>query len=166
MKILILLILVLFLDRVFAQDLTGYVFDEDTGKPIPSATVRAGLQIVITTESGYFNLKSTNAGDTITFSHISYKPYYFISSAETSMNVFIKINTTVLNSVVSKDIIFHLARHTYATKVTLSNGMPIETSSMMLGHTNIATTELYAKVLEKKISEDMAALKKRLDDCL
>ena len=100
MKILVLLILVLFSDRLFAQNLTGYVFDEDTGKPIPSATVRAGLQIIITTQSGYFNLKSINAGDTITFSHISYKPYYFISSAETSQNVFIKINTTVLNSVV------------------------------------------------------------------
>ena len=100
MKILVLLILVLFSDRLFAQILTGYVFDESTKKPIPSATVRAGLQIVITSESGNFNLKSINAGDKITVSHISYKPYYFISNAETSTNVFRKINTTVLNSVV------------------------------------------------------------------
>jgi integrase/recombinase XerD len=55
-----------------------------------------------------------------------------------------------------------LARHTFATTVTLSNGVPIETVSKMLGHTKIATTQIYAKVLEKKISEDMAALRKKL----
>ena len=100
MKIFVLLILVLFFERLSAQSLTGYLFDEDTKKPIPGATVRVGLQIAITTESGYFNLKRINAGDTVTVSHISYKPYYFISSAETFINVFMKINTTVLNSVV------------------------------------------------------------------
>lgn len=59
-------------------------------------------------------------------------------------------------------ITFHLARHTFATTVTLSNGVPIETVSKMLGHTKIATTQIYAKVLERKISEDMAALRKKL----
>ncbi len=63
---------------------------------------------------------------------------------------------------ITKNITFHLARHTFATTVTLSNGVPIETVSKMLGHTKIATTQIYAKVLEKKISEDMAALKKKL----
>lgn len=63
---------------------------------------------------------------------------------------------------IKKNITFHLARHTFATTVTLSNGVPIETVSKMLGHTKIATTQIYAKVLEKKISEDMAALRKRL----
>lgn len=63
---------------------------------------------------------------------------------------------------IKKNITFHLARHTFATTVTLSNGVPIETVSRMLGHTKIATTQIYAKVLEKKISEDMAALKKKL----
>ncbi|MGV3686908.1 MAG: phage integrase SAM-like domain-containing protein [Daejeonella sp.] len=63
---------------------------------------------------------------------------------------------------ITKNITFHLARHTFATTVTLSNGVPIETVSKMLGHTKIATTQIYAKVLEKKISEDMAALRKRL----
>lgn len=63
---------------------------------------------------------------------------------------------------IKKNITFHLARHTFATTVTLSNGVPIETVSKMLGHTKIATTQIYAKVLEKKISEDMAALKRRL----
>jgi len=46
--------------------------------------------------------------------------------------------------------------------VTLSNGVPIETVSKMLGHTKIATTQIYAKVLEKKIGEDMAALRIKL----
>ena len=63
---------------------------------------------------------------------------------------------------IKRNITFHLARHTFATTVTLSNGVPIETVSKMLGHTKIATTQIYAKVLEKKISEDMAALKRRL----
>ena len=63
---------------------------------------------------------------------------------------------------ITKNITFHLARHTFATTVTLSNGVPIETVSKMLGHTKIATTQIYAKALEKKISEDMAALRKRL----
>lgn len=65
---------------------------------------------------------------------------------------------------IKKNITFHLARHTFATTVTLSNGVPIETVSKMLGHTKIATTQIYAKVLEKKISEDMAALRKKLGD--
>ena len=59
---------------------------------------------------------------------------------------------------IKKNITFHLVRHTFATTITLFNGVPIETISKMLGHTKIATTQIYAKVLEKKISEDMAAL--------
>lgn len=63
---------------------------------------------------------------------------------------------------IRKNITFHLARHTFATTVTLSNGVPIETVSKMLGHTKIATTQIYAKVLEKKVQEDMAKLKCKL----
>jgi integrase len=63
---------------------------------------------------------------------------------------------------IRKNLTFHLARHTFATTVTLSNGVPIETVSKMLGHTKIATTQIYAKVIEKKISEDMALLRKKL----
>lgn len=64
---------------------------------------------------------------------------------------------------IKKNISFHIARHTFATTVTLSNGVPIETVSKMLGHTKIATTQIYARVLEKKISEDMDCLQKRID---
>jgi len=63
---------------------------------------------------------------------------------------------------IKKNLTFHIARHTFATTVTLSNGVPIETVSKMLGHTKIGTTQIYARVIEQKISDDMAQLKKRL----
>lgn len=62
---------------------------------------------------------------------------------------------------IQKHLTFHLARHTFATSITLANGVPIETVSKMLGHTKISTTQIYARVLEKKIGEDMALLKSR-----
>ena len=63
---------------------------------------------------------------------------------------------------ISKTLTFHMARHTFATTVTLTNGVPIETVSSMLGHTSIRTTQIYAKVIEKKVSEDMKKLKETL----
>ncbi len=63
---------------------------------------------------------------------------------------------------VHKNLTFHSARHTFATTVTLSNGVPIETVSKMLGHTKISTTQIYARVLEQKISLDMKRLKVQL----
>jgi integrase len=63
---------------------------------------------------------------------------------------------------IKKHLTTHLARHTFATTITLSNGVPIETVSSMLGHKNIKTTQIYAKVVEKKVSEDMKVLKQKL----
>ena len=63
---------------------------------------------------------------------------------------------------IEKNLTFHLARHTFATTVTLTNGVPIETVSKLLGHRSISTTQIYAKVIENKISKDMNRLKKRL----
>lgn len=63
---------------------------------------------------------------------------------------------------IKKNLTFHMARHTFATTVTLSNGVPIETVSKLLGHTKIATTQIYARVLEDKLSQDMSALSDKL----
>ena len=63
---------------------------------------------------------------------------------------------------IKKDFSFHMARHTFATTVTLSNGVPIETVSKMLGHTKLSTTQIYARVIEKKVSEDMHTLRNKL----
>lgn len=60
-------------------------------------------------------------------------------------------------------ILLHLARHTFATMI-LSKGVPIESVSKMLGHTNIRTTQVYARITNKKIEEDMLALAGKLDN--
>jgi hypothetical protein len=65
---------------------------------------------------------------------------------------------------IEKDLTFHLARHTFATTVTLSNGVPIESVSKMLGHSKITTTQVYAKVIERKLSDDMQVLKQKLSN--
>jgi integrase/recombinase XerD len=57
-----------------------------------------------------------------------------------------------------------MARHTFATTVALSNGMPIETVSKILGHTKITTTQIYARVMDHKIKSDMDAVQKRLNE--
>ena len=75
------------------------------------------------------------------------------------MNAYLKEIADVCG--IKKDLTFHIARHTFATTVTLSNGVPLETVSKMLGHTNLKTTQHYAKILDKKISEDMIALKSK-----
>ena len=85
-------------------------------------------------------------------------------------SLFPKISNQKLNSYlkeiadiceIKKNLTFHIARHTFATTVTLSNGMPIETVSKLLGHSRISTTQIYAKVIERKVSDDMEKLRKQ-----
>jgi site-specific recombinase XerD len=64
---------------------------------------------------------------------------------------------------IKKHLTFHLARHTFATTVTLINGVPIESISKMLGHTKLSTTMIYAKVTQSKIGLDMQLLQHKLD---
>lgn len=59
---------------------------------------------------------------------------------------------------IKKELTFHAARHTFATTVTLTNGVPIESVSKMLGHSSIKMTQHYAKILDKKVSQDLAGL--------
>ena len=61
---------------------------------------------------------------------------------------------------ITKEMNFHLARHTFATAVTLKNGVHIETVSKMLGHTKISTTQTYAKVDEEKVGLNMSGVEK------
>ena len=64
---------------------------------------------------------------------------------------------------VKKYLTFHLARHTFATTVTLLNGVPIETISKLLGHTKLSTTMIYTHVVQSKVGLDMSLLQSRLD---
>ena len=64
---------------------------------------------------------------------------------------------------ITKHITWHQSRHTAATTVFLSNGVPIETVSSMLGHKSIKTTQIYAKITKEKLNQDMENLVARLD---
>jgi len=65
---------------------------------------------------------------------------------------------------ITKVLTMHIARHTFATTVTLENDVPLETVSKMLGHTKLPTTQIYAKMKDKKVNRDMHALKTRLKE--
>ncbi len=71
-------------------------------------------------------------------------------------NVYLK--EIALSCGIDKKLTFHLARHTFATTLTLSNGISIESVSKMLGHQSLKTTQIYAKVIDKKLYDDMSLL--------
>lgn len=73
------------------------------------------------------------------------------------INAYLKEIATICN--INKELTFHCARHTFATTITLSNGVPIETVSKMLGHKSIKTTQHYAKITDRKVANDMEILK-------
>lgn len=69
------------------------------------------------------------------------------------------LKVIALKAGIHKRVTFHLARHTFATTITLSNNIPIETVSAMMGHADISTTQIYAKVVGEKISRDTQLLR-------
>ncbi|WP_372755486.1 site-specific integrase [Mariniflexile sp.] len=94
------------------------------------------------------------------------------ANTENKQTLFPNISNQKLNSYlkeiadvcrINKNLTFHIARHTFATTVMLSNGVPIETVSKLLGHTKLSTTQIYARVVETKISEDINNLVARIE---
>ena len=83
-------------------------------------------------------------------------------SSNQKMNGYLKEIAAIAG--IEKNITFHIARHSFATTVTLQNDVPIESVSKMLGHKSIRTTQHYAKVLDKKVSSDMQLLREKLNN--
>ncbi len=76
------------------------------------------------------------------------------------MNAYLKELADICG--ITKNLTFHIARHTFATTVALTNNLPIETVGAVLGHQNLRSTQIYAKVVPRKISNDMAVLRDKL----
>jgi site-specific recombinase XerD len=76
------------------------------------------------------------------------------------LNSYLKELAALCN--INKELTFHIARHTFATTVTLTNGVPIESVSKMLGHSSIKMTQHYAKIVDRKLSDDMKMLREKL----
>ena len=119
-----------------------YYKREKTTKPIRIPLLPKAMQIV---EKYKSNRKSISQGS------------IFPKISNQKLNSYLKEIADVCG--IKKNLTFHIARHTFATTVTLSNGMPIETVSKLLGHSRISTTQIYAKVIERKVSDDMQKLR-------
>ena len=76
------------------------------------------------------------------------------------MNAYLKEIADILG--IHKNLTWYTARHTFATTVTLANGISLESVSAMLGHASIKTTQIYAKVVQSKLSKEMIELKVRM----
>jgi len=76
------------------------------------------------------------------------------------MNEYVKEIAALCN--VNKHLTTHVARHTFATTVTLNEGVPLETVSKMLGHTNTVTTQIYAKIVNEKLRQDAGEWNKKM----
>lgn len=99
------------------------------------------------------------------------KKYNLAPSKKMENNIFPSLSNQKTNAYlkeladlasIDKNLTFHTARHTFATTVTLANGVPIESISSMLGHKNIRTTQIYSKVVNEKVGKDMSKLRKKL----
>ncbi len=84
----------------------------------------------------------------------------FPNISNQKLNSYLKEVADLCN--IQKPLTFHIARHTFATTVTLTNGVPLETVSKLLGHSSIQMTQVYAKIVEQKVSQDMRNLRTTL----
>lgn len=80
----------------------------------------------------------------------------------TMLNLYLKEIARICD--INRPLVFHAGRHTYATEITLSHGVPLETVSKMLGHSQIETTQIYAKVTDDKIDADTRALNQKISE--
>ena len=104
-----------------------------------------------------FNLIKTYQGD----NRCQVEKTLFPRISNQKVNAYLK--EIAVEAEIQKNLTFHMARHTFATTVTLSNGVPIETISKMLGHRKLSTTQIYAKVVERKVFDDMQILREKLE---
>ena len=88
--------------------------------------------------------------------------YLFPTISNQKSNAYLKELADICH--IRKRVTFHVARHTFAVTVCLENGLPIETLSKMLGHTNLRVTQAYARITYRKVTEDMKVLKNKLKD--
>jgi integrase len=84
----------------------------------------------------------------------------FPMTSNSSLNMHLKVIASQCG--IKRNLTFHVGRHTYASTVTLSQGVPIETVSSMLGHKDLNTTNIYAKITYEKILKDVEALESRI----
>ena len=87
----------------------------------------------------------------------------FVFKIKTLVNFNVHLKKIAKTAEIDKCLTFHMSRHTFATTVCLSQGIPIESLSQMLGHSSIKTTQIYAEVTRTKINEDMTNLEKRIE---
>jgi site-specific recombinase XerD len=80
----------------------------------------------------------------------------------TKENLNIQLKTIAKAAGIDRRVTWHQSRHSFGTTVCLTNGIPIETLSQMMGHKSVKTTQIYAKVTRTKLNEDMAKLEKRI----
>ena len=83
--------------------------------------------------------------------------------SDQKMNIYLKEIAGICE--IEKELTFHIDRHTFATTITLTNGVPIKSVSKMLGHKNLRSTQHYDKILDKKVSEDMMVLRNKMSNC-
>lgn len=87
----------------------------------------------------------------------NYKGLLLPVNSNQKMNAYLKEIADICG--IKKNLSMHVARHTFATTITLTNGVPIETVSKVLGHSSLKTTQIYARILDTKISEDFNKIK-------